>query len=374
MRSIALLVVPLALVGEACRRDAAPAPPPAPAPFRPSDLPRIDVNTHVAPDATARALALSRAHGIGHLVNLSGGVPGRGLEEQLAAAAATGGRMSVFCNADWREPKQGPGYGARMAASLARAKAMGAIGLKIPKGLGLGYTDADGRLIPVDDPGLDPLFDKAGELHMPVAIHIGDPKAFWQPITPANERFDELRVHPGWGYFGEPVPSWQALFDAFERRVARHPRTIFIGVHFGNDPEDPDRVADLLAKYPNLYIDTAARVPEIGRRDAAHDAKKMRALFERFQDRILFGTDTGVGPDPDDLMLGSSGANPPTPAEVERFYDATWRYFETEQRDFPHPTPIQGRWTIDGIGLPRDVLAKVYAGNAERLLGIKLTN
>ena len=377
-----VIAILLALGG--CHREPAapaiaalPAPqPPAASPavprFVPADLPRIDVHDHISPAGVQRAVTLLGAHGIQHLVNLSGGSPGRGLEEQLADARSLPGKVSVFCNADFREAQKGPGYGKRMADQLIVSKRLGAIGLKIPKGLGLGYTDASGKLLPVDDPGLDPLFEKAGELHMPILIHIGDPKAFWNPATPINERYDELEVHPGWSFYGQPVPSWQQLNDAFERRVARHPKTIFIGAHFGNDPEDPDRVAKMLDKYPNLYIDTAARVPEIGRENAAHDQAKMRAFFEKYQDRILFGTDSGIGPNEEDLMLGSSGANPPTPAEVERFFDATWRYFETSERGMQHPTPIQGRWLIDGVGLSRDVLAKIYAGNAERLLGIKL--
>jgi predicted TIM-barrel fold metal-dependent hydrolase len=148
--------------------------------------------------------------------------------------------------------------------------------------------------------------------------------------------------------------------------VARHRKTTFIGVHFGNDPEDPRRVAGMLGRYPNFYVDTAARIPEIGR----HPAAEMRALFVRFQDRILFGTDLGVGEDPEDLMLGSTGGAPPSDSDVRRFFAATWRYFETEDRQFPHPTPIQGRWSIDGIGLPPGVLEKVYWRNASRLLGI----
>ena len=336
-------------------------------PWHPSSLPRIDVHTHIAPGGLDKALAMLEAHGVRHAVNLSGSFAGRGLEEQLEAAAATHGKVSVFANPSWGEAKA-PGYGARMADRLARARALGAIGLKISKGLGLGYYGPDRRLLRVDDKGLAPMFEKAGELHMPVAIHTGDPKAFWLPATPANERFDELQVHPGWSFYNEPVASWAELYAQFERRVARHPRTTFIGVHFGNDPEDPDRVAAMLDRYSNLVIDTAARVPEIGR----HDPARMHAFFLRYQDRILFGTDAGFGPDDGDLMLGSTGAKPPTPAEVERFWDATWRYFETDDRKMQHPTPIQGRWTVDGIHLPDDVLAKVYAGNAERLLGIHL--
>ncbi len=178
---------------------------------------------------------------------------------------------------------------------------------------------------------------------MPVAIHTGDPKAFWQPPDEKNERIDELRAHPDWSFFGEPVPSWQELYAQFERRVARHPKTIFIGVHFGNDPEDPANVGRMLDKYPNLYIDTAARVPEIGRQDAA----KMRQFFEKYQDRILFGTDLGVGPTQDDMMYGSNGALPPTLDDERRYFESTWRYFETERQAVriadAHPGALEDR-------------------------------
>ncbi|MEK6608513.1 MAG: amidohydrolase family protein [Myxococcota bacterium] len=340
----------------ACHRD--PPPP----------IPRIDIHVHAGPASVARLVALMDTRGIAHAVNLSGMIPGGGLEVQLAAAAAAPGRVSVFANLDWRfaDPST---FAAAQVALLGRARALGARGLKIPKALGLGYAWSDGRLIAIDDPALDPIFDEAGRLGLPVAIHSGDPKAFWQAPTPDNERYDELRAHPAWSFYGQPVPSWQELFDAFARRVARHPRTTFIGVHFGNAPEDPDAVARLLARCENLVIDTAARVPEIGR----HDAAKMRRFFEKWQDRVLFGTDLGVGREPGELMLGSTGEAPPTTADVDRFFAATWRYFETRERGFAHPTPIQGRWTIDGVGLPRAVLEKIYRRNAERVLGIALT-
>jgi predicted TIM-barrel fold metal-dependent hydrolase len=350
--------------------DLAPVPPPKAA-FVPSDIPRIDVHTHIELGALPRAIALFGAHHIVHIVNLSGGSPGGdGLEETLAEAARVG-HTTVFVNPDFREAKKGPGYGARMAAKIKEGHALGARGVKITKGLGLGYTDGKRQLLAVDDRGLDPVFDMAGKLGMPIAIHTGDPKAFWKPATPDNERFDELRVHPGWSFFGAPV-TWEGLYAQFERRVARHPKTTFIGVHFGNDPEDPAHVAAMLDRHKNLVIDTAARLPEIGRVDANHDAGRMRAFFEKYRTRILFGTDVGVGNADEDLMLGSTGATPPGPADVERFFTSTWRWFETNDKEIPSPTPIQGRWNIDGVGLPREVLEAVYHGNAERVLGVKL--
>ena len=329
---------------------------------------RIDVHTHIGPDGIARAEALMNEWGIDGVVNLSGMYPGpprQFLEMQLAAAATGHGRIAVFASPDFRLVRARKDYGAAMAASLTEAKRLGAIGLKITKGLGLGFPAPGGRgLMAIDDRGLDPLWQRAGELGMPVAIHIGDPKAFWKPPTPDNERWDELRAHPEWSFHGPGIPAWQALYDAFERLVARHKKTTFIGVHFGNDPENPTNVGRMLDRYPNFFIDTAARVPEIGR----HPQDKMRRFFTKYQDRVLFGTDTGIGPADEDMMYGSTGPEPPKRADEVRFFTSTWRYFETPDRQFESPTPIQGRWKIDGVGLPDSVLRKIYFDNAARVL------
>ena len=346
----------LTLVVVACAKA---GPPPKPY--------KVDIHTHFAPEGAAHLVEIMDQQGIDVAVNLSGAVPGRGLELQLAAAAKYPGRILVFCNLDWRKARGPSGYGRRMAEDLVTARNLGAVGLKIPKALGLGYLDGNGAIIAVDDPELDAIFVTAGELGMPVAIHTADPVAFWKPATRENERYAELSVHPDWSFFGQGLPSWEELFAQLERRIARHPKTTFISVHFGNAAEYPDRVAALLERYPNLYVDTAARIPEMGR----HDGGRMRDLLVRYQDRVLFGTDLGVGEAADDLMLGSTGATPPTAADVDRFWSATWRYFETRDRGFPHPTAIQGEWTIDGVGLPREALVKIYGANAARLLGIK---
>jgi predicted TIM-barrel fold metal-dependent hydrolase len=332
-------------------------------------LPRIDVHMHISPTGIERLLKLMDRWGIDGVVNLSGMYPGGPrnlLEMQLAAAKRAQGRIAVFANVDFvRVVRTRPDYGKVLADQLVEAKKAGAVGLKISKGLGLGFPAPDGKSpLAVDDPALDPLFAKAGELGMPIAIHTGDPKAFWKPSTPANERWDELQAHPEWSFHGQPVPSWEALYEAFERRVGRHPKTTFIGVHFGNNPEDPDRVSKMLDRHPNLYIDTAARVPEIGR----HNADKMRRFYEKYQDRVLFGTDTGVGEEQEEMMYGSNGANPPTAEDEKRFFKSTWRYLETRDKQFESPTPIQGRWKIDGVGLSDAILRKIYFQNAVRIL------
>ncbi len=363
--SVALAVLAFLLFGRHPDHPASPVASSAPEP--PARPYMIDVHVHLSAAGVPRLEKLMKKYGFDHVVNLSGGHPLDNLPRQIAAAKASGGKVTVFAALAY-EQAQAPGYGARMARALRLAKKQGARGLKITKALGLGLLGPDGKLIPVDDPELDPVFETAGELGMPVAIHAGDPEAFWLPVDDNNERKAELTAHPGWSLYGQDVPSFDEIQNQLERRIARHPKTTFISVHFGNCAEHPDRVARMLRKYPNMYIDTAARIPELGRQPP----EKLRAFFIEFQDRILYGSDLGVGPEPSPLFLGSSGSEPPTPEEEERFFSATHRFFETADRDFDHPTPIQGNWKISGIHLPKDVLEKVYSKNAMRVLILDL--
>lgn len=342
-------------------------PPAKPTPER---IAKIDVHLHVHPDAAQAALEILSENGIAVGLNASGGEPGMGLETSIQLAQQSRGRLLPLCNLNFAR-LTAPSWPDYARATLERCKQLGAKGLKVSKYLGLGLTDREDRLVPVDDVRLDVVFETAGRLGLPVLIHSGDPKAFFQPNTPQNERYEELRVHPGWSFYGEgpggvPWPRWETLLDQLEARIARHPGTTFVGAHLGNAAEEPERVARMLSSYANYYVDTAARVPEFGR----HAAEGMRRFFVQFQDRVLFGSDLGVGPD--GLTLGSGGDRPGTRAESRVFFDRHWAYFETLGRHMQHPTPIQGQWTIDGVGLPREVLEKLYFRNATRVFQIEL--
>jgi predicted TIM-barrel fold metal-dependent hydrolase len=342
----------------------ASAPPP---PWSPARIPKVDIHTHIDPEVAIPARSFLEHYGIGRAINLSGGFPGGGgLDETLATATETGGYYVIFVNINF-EGIGTKGWAAREVAQLEKAKAMGARGVKIAKNLGLVVTFPDGRRVPVDDPVLDPLFDAMARLGMPLAIHTGDPKAFFEPIGPTNERLDELASHPSWSFSDRSrFPPWEDLYGEFERRVKRSSKTTIIGVHFGNAPEEPDRVLRMLDTYPNLYVDTAARVPELGRRPA-----EVRRAILAHPDRVLFGTDVQLGQG--SLVLGAGEPYGHTRADVDHFFSSSWQFFETADRGFDHPTPIQGHWKIDGIDLPRDVLEKIYHQNAERLLGLPPT-
>ena len=327
-------------------------------------LPIIDVHGHLSLYGVDRIAAIMDAVGIEAIVNLSGGSGRSGGKARIASrllAEHLGGRVLNFANVDW-EGCCDATWAAREAEELRKARdEAGFVGLKISKALGLGVRDQAGALVAVDDVRLDPLWAAAAKLEMPVAIHIADPKAFWQPPTRDNERYEELSVHPSWSWYDRGVPAWDAMLDAGERMFARNPRTTFVAVHFGNAAEEPARVRRMLDRLPNVWIDMSARVGEIGR----HPASEIRALFVDHQDRILFGTDIGIGDDM--LMLGSNGAVEPVMTDVVPFYDAHFRWLERNDAQIDHPSPIQGRWRVDAIGLPDDVLDKVYRGNARRL-------
>lgn len=333
------------------------------------DIPKVDVHVHVPATMIQGAMRIFGRHGVVMAFNASGGPPGERLRASVEAGRHAGGMYS-YCFLDWQNAwREGWTEHARLV--LDQCVADGGVGLKIFKALGLGYLIDDGVLLRVDEPRLDETFAYAGELGLPVLIHTGDPRAFFEAPTPENERYEELSAHPTWSFHGPRPdggewPTWRGLLAQFEARVARHPGTTFIGAHFGNAPEDPDFVERMLDQYPNYVVETGARIPEMGR----HDVARMRRLFERHHDRIMFGTDFQMSPG--GFILGSVGDRMDTAERIPIFYDAHWRYFETRDRGFEHPSPIQGDWTIDGLGLSEEILRDVYQRNALRVFQLEL--
>jgi len=264
-------------------------------------------------------------------------------------------RFVIFANIDWQGSGKRdkpatwdchrPDFGRRMAAALKDAKQLGASGLKVFKQFGLGYKNPDGSLIAIDDPRWNPIWQACGELGLPVIIHTADPAAFFLPNDHRNERWEELYRHPDWSFYGDKFPSREQLLAARNRVIARHRKTTFIGAHVANNAEDLTTVAKWLDTHPNLVVGFASRIGELGRQPYT-----ARRFFLKYADRILFSTD---GPWPEARM---------------RLY---WRFLETYDENFPYSEkdpPPQGLWRIYGIGLPDDVLKKIYYENAARLI------
>jgi len=325
--------------------------------------PVIDVHVHFHPNMSEQVVQVMEVNnliGVGNMGSLERlGIP---FEEGIRQFRNTfGDRMAYFSTPDFNDVA--PGFGQRMADILEHKVERGVRGLKIFKELGLVFKDAEGRLIPIDDARLDPLWAKAGALGVPVLIHTADPYAFFLPLMPDNERWDELHVHPDW-HFGRPgFPDHDTLLEQRNRVIARHPNTTFIGAHLGNYPEQLDYVAGCLERYPNFYVDTSARLGEIGR----HPAEDVRRFFVKCQDRVLFGTDWVLGWRE---FAAGDAATTGLDGNFEDRYAAHWRFFETDDRGIEYPEyPSQGRWTVDAVDLPDEVLRKLYRENAQRLIG-----
>lgn len=254
-------------------------------------------------------------------------------------------RFYMFGGVDWGQwAAQGDGFGEWAAARFRQQVARGAQGLKIWKPFGLHVRDQRGALVAVDDPRLDALWAMAGELGVPVLVHVADPVAFFDPLDATNERFEELNAHPDWQFPSPPFPPFMKIMTDFKSLVMRHPETTFIGAHVGCYSENLGWVGQMLDDCPNYYVDISARISELGRQPYTS-----RRFFTRYAERILFGIDAG--------------------ADLET-YRTYYRFLETDDEYFSYGDsviPAQGRWYIYGLYLPDDVLEKVYHRNAERI-------
>jgi predicted TIM-barrel fold metal-dependent hydrolase len=303
-------------------------------------------------------LAVMDRRNIQTMVNLTGGV-GPGLEDSIRHyEAAAPGRFVTFTEPSFYRIQE-PGFAKWQAEEVARAKSAGARGVKVLKTLGLFLREpiGTGPLVKVDDPRFDPLWEAAGALGLPVAIHVSDPEAFFLPTDRFNERYEELSNHPDWSFHGRDYPSNQELLEARNRVLARHPRTTFVVLHVGNNAENLAYVSECLDRFPNMNVEIGARIGELGRQP-----RTSRRFFDRYQDRILFGTDA--------VPHGNE-----TPQQVfgDQLYEIYYRCLETEDEYFdyaPAAVPPQGRWRIYGLGLPEPILKKVYHDTAARILGL----
>lgn len=288
-----------------------------------------------------------------HYVDLDGGWGEDVLDDRLRRFKEFAPeRYRVFGGVNWALwAEEGASFPDCAARRLRAQAARGAEGLKIWKPFGLTVTDENGALARVDDPRLVPIWETAGELGLPVLVHVADPVAFFDPISAENERWDELGMHPEWSFPSPPFPPFLSIVEGFANVVRRHPGTTFIGAHVACYAENLTWVSALLDECPNLMIDFSARIAELGRVPFS-----ARDFMIRHADRILFGTD--------------SGPDPATYAIYARFLETRDEYFSYSA----DPIPGQGRWMIYGLQLPEAVLAQIYRSNAERLFGLNASH
>jgi len=300
-----------------------------------------------------KMISLMDKTGLAVICNMDGGF-GKAFDQNLKVGEPFRERIIHFARLNWQGINE-PGWSERTATELERCFRAGAHGLKIAKELGLELKNSDGTYIQADDPRLDPIWEMCARYNKPVMIHLSDSYGRFLPIGPENERYEAglWRSSPAGNYYHTGHPTPDVIEKARENMHARHPNTRFVNAHFAMLYYDMDKVAALLDKYPNADVELSATVQDLGRAPLM-----IRKFFLKYQDRILFGSD------------GNPGRG------IEEFWEPHWRFLETFDEHFDHPAqlrsatgaPLHGRWRISGIGLPDDVLRKVYYANALRYL------
>lgn len=250
------------------------------------------------------------------------------------------GRFIVFTNIDFNGIDE-PGWAERTANQIERDVKNGANGLKIYKSLGLSTKDKNGQRIPVDDPRIDPVWAKCGELGIPVLIHTGEPAAFWLPKDKNNERWLELKQRPERYRNPATNPSWEQLMNEQHNVFRKHPKTNFINAHLGWMGNDLGRLGKLMDELPNMYTEIGAVLAELGRQP-----RFAREWFIKYQDRVMFGKDSWK------------------PQE----YYVYFRVLETADEYFNYYRKRHAFWKMYGMNLPDDVLKKLYYKNALRII------
>ncbi len=277
------------------------------------------------------------------MVNLSGESGDKILKSVNNIKTNYPNRFFVFANVDWNGVGT-TGWAEKAAKQLEEDVKNGARGLKVYKNLGFSVKDSEGKRVKVDDPRLNPVWQKCAELKIPVLIHTADPKSFWDSVDNHNERWMEIVTHPNRKRGNDnPIPFEDLILEQ-QNMFAANPKTSFIAAHFGWLPNDLGRLSKLLDKMPNVNVEFGAVIAELGRQP-----KMARQFFEKYQDRILFGKDSWV------------------PEEYATYF----RVLETEDEYFPYHKKYHAFWSMYGLGLPDSILKKVYYDNAARLLKLK---
>jgi len=249
-------------------------------------------------------------------------------------------RFMVFANVNFGNVGE-EGWSEKATAQLEEDVRSGAVGLKVYKSLGLRDSDTKGKRLAVDDPRLDPIWEKCGELGIPVLIHTADPKPFWDELDGDNERWLELKLRPRRKRGPDnPVP-WEQLMKEQHNMFRKHPNTTFINAHMGWMANDLGKLGKLLDEMPNMNVGIGAIIAELGRQP--RQAKK---FFIKYQDRILFGKDSWK------------------PEEFPTYF----RVLESDDEYFPYHKKYHAFWAMYGLDLPDDVLKKVYYKNALRIV------
>ena len=315
-------------------------------PITRSKFPFVDVHSHhrrasqMGGDDVAKLISEMDAMNMAVAVNLSGGSGERLKNAIQNMNERYPGRFIQFANVDFSKIDD-PNFGENAAAQLEEDVKNGAQGLKIFKNLGMFVKYENGERVKADDPRIDPVWAKCGELGIPVLIHVGEPAPFYEPHDKNNERWLELKQFPNRKRPPGEFPTWEVQMAEQHNIFRKHPNTIFINAHLGWMGNNLDRLGALMEELPNMYTELGAVLAELGRQP-----KQARAFLIKYQDRILMGKDSW------------------NPEE----YHVYFRVFETGDEYFNYYRKRHAHWKLYGLELPDETLKHIYYKNALRII------
>ncbi|MEO1259989.1 MAG: amidohydrolase family protein [Bacteroidota bacterium] len=306
-------------------------------------FPFIDVHSHQWRMDTAnldRLVHEMDAMNMGVMVNLSGrgGLKLKNMTDNIARQYPN--RFVCFTNINLRSIDE-PDWTEETVKQIEYDVANGARGLKIYKSQGMHNVDSKGERIKINDPRIDPVWAKCGELGIPVLIHSADPKSFWDPLDSLNERWLELKLRPGRKRDADNPAAWETIIAEQHDVFKKHPNTTFINAHLGWHGNNLARLGELLEEMPNMYVGIGAVIAELGRQP-----RMANWFFEKYQDRVLFGKDSYK------------------PDEFPTYF----RVLETSDEYFPYYKRYHAFWRMYGLDLPDEILRKLYYKNALKII------
>lgn len=323
-------------------------------------MPKIDAHAHVYVDIPEFTSMLERI-GV-QVINICDG--GNDVVQMAAKRGWVQGLHEAhpedyqFCPTFDLTRRNEPGYVDDVIQYLDSAFEQGAVMVKIYKEVGLELKKPDGTWLMPDDPIFDPIYAYMAEKGRPMLSHFAEPLAAWLPLDEDSVHYSYYSRHPEWHFYtNKDIPAHETVIAARSRVLEKHPDLVMIGAHLGSLEHDVKVLGAYLDKYPNFNVDIAARSADLSRQPT----DEVRAFFMKYQDRILYGSDIGV-------ELPESGSYAPEEAvkiaaNAEAHYRRDWQFFSATGM-----VEIKGK-EVACLTLPREVLAKFYHENAERLIG-----
>lgn len=359
----ALLLGTMACSGPVSTPESTPASATVQAPPSFEQMRKIDVHSHVFEDLPALHEMLRRTNT--RLIDICN--PGTDGHLELMHRAAAGLATSHPELYSWASTfdlttRDQPGWAARVTAALDETFAQGAVMTKIWKEVGLELKKPDGTYLLPDDPMFDPVYAHLAVRGKPLLAHLAEPREAWLPLDPKGLHYGYYSRNPEWHLFGKPeFHSHEALMDARDRLVAKHPTLTVIGAHLGSMEHDVDEVAKRLDRYPNFNVEVSARTRNLTRQPA----EKVRAFFLAYQDRILYGVDRAWRPHRTPDVTPTDAQRAQFVEGLEAQYRRDWAYYAGSGM-----VDYNGQ-QVQALALPVSVLEKFYHANAERLIGVK---